>query len=180
MSHTTLATAYEDGELEGEYEFRNSHGSAPFIWDTLCRKYEIGADDFGRWPTPYGPNMEDWPKLWSYHNNGGKLTAWEKNCLVTTYDNAVIKRDDMLTVAKSFEIFHDAFYNGKRVSSLAKQAESIRDAYEKGARFLAWTQTSVCEDWFRTYNEDEDDVSLYNVNKGTKHHIGEVLPLEQV
>lgn len=177
MSRTTLATAYENGELEGEYEFRNSWGFAPFVWDALCRKYEIGANEHGEWPNRYGPTMDDWMNLWKFVDDA-KITPWEHNVLMSTYDDMVVLRDDMLTLAKSMRRFEDAFSNGKKACSLAEQAAAIEDAHGKGARFIAWNTTSVNEPWWSRYDEALDEMVYYNVDKGTKHKTAPILPLD--
>lgn len=175
MSYTELAAAFENGELHGEHEFRNSHGSAAFIWDVLVRKYEIGADDLGRWEHGFPP-MDAPERLWKYHQDGGRLTSWEKNALETTYDNTVVKRDDMLTVAASFRRMENAFCNGKRVCSLAAQAKVIVELHEKGALFLAWHQTSVGDCWYVTCTDEES--RYYNVLTGTDHRVAPILAIE--
>lgn len=179
MSYTTLAVVFEDGEIKSGYEFRNGWGSAPFIWDKIATKYRIGAPwQFG------GPGLNDWEKVWKYHQDGGALDPAEHNALVSTYDRTVVKRDDMLALADSFERFVELHPPGNRVCSLPDQAKAIREAHEKGARFIAWTQTSVSDPWWyglsgqeEEGDEEDDSRYRYNVNTGTGHTIGDILPL---
>lgn len=158
MSRTTLYAAYGDGVLVGEAEFQNSHGSAAFIWRTLCRKYEWRIEELLGIKLPRF-SMDCWEHLWQYERKDGPLRAWEYNCLISTYDHVVVVRPDMLVLADSMERFEGAHAVLGEACSLGDQARAIRKAHEKGARAIAWQQTSVGDDmwWVAGDDEDEDD-----------------------
>jgi len=164
MSRTTLAVAFAGGFEKG-YEFQNGWGSAPFIWDKLAQAYGITGDHRSRWPN-----------VWKYHSEGKPLEPFEHNALVTTYDRYVVQRGDMLAIADSFEQFVEAHPPGDRVCTLLEQAVAIREAYAQGGEFLAWNQTSVCEEWFWSYmDDDEGDRINYDPRKQTEHTVADVI-----
>jgi hypothetical protein len=177
MSHTTLAIAGKDGVFKAAQTYSNSWGSAPFIWDALVRKYGFGANFYGT-RDAFRPTSSDWPKLWSYHDRGGRLQPWEANALSTTYEHVVVAREDMLCVATSLRRFQDAFWNGKVACSLAAQANDIEAEFRAGALYIAWGQTSVDRSWWYTFDEEADEGHYYNVLTGKSHRRAQVVPLD--
>lgn len=172
MSYTTLAASFgKNGSLTPFREFRNGWGSAPFIWDKLVERYRVqkklgDIEDLGGWKS-----------LWEFHREGGITEPWEVNALLTTYDRMVVKREDMLTVSKSLREFERVYRTeSNRVCSLSAQADAIEEAYKKGARFIAWTQTSVSDNWWHGYDENDKEV-LYRPDTDNDHFVAEVLPL---
>lgn len=180
MSRTTIAVAHADGYLHNAKDFSNSWGSAAFVWTALASKYRIGADENGLFGTHYKssmPSFDAWDAVWKYHNEGKPLTPWEANTLVTTYDKMVLFRKDIPVVAESFRRFADAHSVPTQVCTLVQQAAFLDEAYAAGAVAVAWNQTSVSEEWYSTYNGDEDDSQAYNVLTGTTHNTADILPI---
>ena len=165
MSYTSLAVADADGILENTYEYKNGHGSAPFIWDALCRKYELGE------------SYDSWQKLWE---TDVPFTPLHYNVMQITLDNCVLRRADMELLAKCLQIFEKEFHNPQRVCSLPQQALDILEAHANGAEFIAWNHTSVCDEWYHVRNEETEEREGYNVLTGTMHHFVELLPLEEL
>jgi hypothetical protein len=167
MSYTELYVAYEDGDLTCEYEFKNSHGGAMFIWNALINKYGIEGPTYAF----HEGEKDRYQRLWDFaRDNPTKLRPWELNALLSTYDNVTVVREDMLALADSLDRFKDAHDSGKYVCSLAEQATAIREAHKKGAHVIAWNQTSVNGDaWLGEYNEETDDYDSYNIHKNDDH-----------
>jgi hypothetical protein len=167
MSNTVLAIAYT-GEFQTEVTFRNGWGSGPFIWDKLCDQFEIP-----------GMMLERWENLFAYHKNREAMFDYfEHNTLVTTYDKAVVRRDDMLTVAEGFELFVKKYQRGApRVCTLPVQATAIRTAHAEDAEFLTWNQTTSGDSWWVHVDRETDHVTYYDPHFGTKHWIASIKPL---
>lgn len=170
-----MTAAYDEG-FTGTWDFNNSWGSAAFVWDKLCGRYvpEL-AETY--------PFYHRWHALFRFHQDHD-LDTFEHNTLVTTYDRHVVKRDDMLVVAKSFERFVKAFPPDGRACSLLEQAQAIRQAHRAGAEYLAWQQTSVGEPWFWTKrneeDSDQDEWKPYDPHIGNDHIIAPIVPLAEM
>jgi hypothetical protein len=164
MTYTTISAAFEGGFVSDE-NFRGGWGSGPFVWDNLADRYNIEGGMFERWKN-----------LATYHETNA-LEPFEHNTLVTTYDWHVVKRDDMLTIARSFECFVAAYPPGDRACTLLEQAKAIRGRYAEGAEFLAWNQTSVSDPWFEIRDEESDDRTYYDPHHQNEHTVATVKPL---
>lgn len=141
-----------------------------FIWEALCGAYGIEGSFFG--------DDNKYSKLWSGDEDGTLgLKPWETNALRTTYDNAVVERGALPAIAASLREFHRAYRNDTKVCSLSAQANAIDDAYSKGARAVAWNQTSVNADcrWLGV-RIDEDDYRPYNIDRDNDHTVHEWAP----
>lgn len=193
MSHTTIYAVRkpEDG-FESEAEFRNSHGSATFVWNALLRRYKDGIlkgkpllGDNGNWGR--GVSVFDaWSEVWKYDQAGGYLEPWERNVLRSTYDNAVLMRDSFLMMADAMDHFEAAHHSGElaeHACTLHKQAECLRKLHVAGdVVAVAWCQTSVGEFWgegHRDMEADEDeDGDLpwvpYRIDQDSQHFVIEV------
>jgi hypothetical protein len=180
MSYTTLATAREDGILRSiRPTFRNSHGSAPFVWSALALRYRINVET---WYNGGQPSMFSWEKVWEYEKQGGALEPWEKNTLFATYDNVVIKRDDIPLTSKSLRLFEE--YHSRampnHVCSLIQQADVIDEHYSRDelVKYLAWAQTSLSDTWYLSYDAEKEEEIEYCILTGTKHWVATLTPLE--
>lgn len=193
MSCTTLYAVMpdNDGEFTEAGEYRNSYGSAVFIWHALLDTYKRGilngrplmGDPGVGWDPSAVDRFSAYDLLWKYDSKGGELQPWERNALKSTYDNALLPRAGMLTMADSLERFAAAHHTGKRlhgVCSLREQAATLREIHAKGALAAAWNQTSCSEFWGDgTYEDDEDETSTpYSIDRDDKHWEIAVLPLD--
>jgi hypothetical protein len=170
MSDTEIAIAYTQGFVT-TFSFRNGWGSAPYIWDRLCDRYNIEGPFVG---SERGESR--WEKLFKYHSEN-TLEPFEHNALVTTYDRYVVDRAGMLFVANSFDRFVEVYPPSWRVCTLAEQAKVIRDAHDRnGAEFLAWTQTTISDSWYRLFDEERDKTEYYDPHTGTDHILADVVP----
>jgi hypothetical protein len=208
MSCTTLYAVWphSGGTFEEVGEYRNSYGSAIFVWSALFKAYRqhiIGrqalAGEFPGCPGAIG-HFDTYPLLWKYA--AGKFDdlpelpsydprpqdtgfrPWETNTLLSTYDNAVLPRNGMLVMAQSFERFAYIYHAGDQrthVCSLREQAATLREIYERGAVAAAWCQTSTSDFWGSgTYDEETEEHTPYSIETGKDHWMIEVLELDQM
>ena len=135
---------------------------------------------------------EIWQYLWEcVKDDKVNLRNWEYNVLVSTYDDAMVRREDLLKLADDYDKFEEALHPKGRVCHLSSIAKDMRKAYEDGAQGICFYAMSVGEDpWDGVYiEENPDDLDLeygteeydeqeelwedsfrpYNVNTDTKH-----------
>jgi hypothetical protein len=152
MSRTTLHPVPEKGEIEDFEEYQNSHGSAPYIWNALCRKYL---------------KLEAYYKLHEYCEKNEMYKLWDlakdenvephhRLVLATTFDHVMVKRKNLPKIVKAFESFVADFPPGEYACSLPQQAEDLRKLYEDPSCYaVCWTQTSVSGDHWTSYDKCE-------------------------
>jgi hypothetical protein len=155
MSHTSLYIITADGEIESYAEYRNSHGSAPQVWDILGERY---LSDYHPHGTQYDPAIHRvWindrsvlADLFRLANSGG-MEDFERRTLWTTDDNVLVRIEDVPAYADAMAKFAEV-YGPQRpgeVFSIGQQAEDLRRVYAeleaKGWRGVGWNQTSVGE-----------------------------------
>lgn len=91
----------------------------------------------------------------------------DRICLFTTFDNCLVKKDDIPKVIEVFRLF-------KGETSLKEQADILEQMYvDDDCIAVGWNQTSVNGDtWVNLggYDEDNDESIPYNCLTGTKHY----------
>jgi len=82
MSHTTILAVYPGDRIEHLEELRNSHGTAPVLWNVMCQRY-LGTE-----PYRY---LELGDELWDLYK---KLTipVAERAVFVMTFDHAWVAK----------------------------------------------------------------------------------------
>jgi len=164
MSYTTIAAAYADGILKPYKDFRNGWGGAPFIWDALAMKYNLGTNSLEAWPTLFQ----------AVENNTITLEPYEWNALETTQPFRVVHHDNMPTIANSLEHFwrkNTHRFSTTRICHLPDQTLTIRELHTSKALFIAWNQTSVDSCWWSHFDPTTEETLPYNVLTETKHKI---------
>lgn len=95
------------------------------------------------------------------------VSVTDKICLFTTFDNCLVKKDDIPKVIEAFRCF-----DGE--TSLKEQADVLEKMYsDEDCIAVGWNQTSVNgETWvnFGGYDENNDEGIPYNCLTGTKHY----------
>jgi len=89
--------------------------------------------------------------------------------LMSTFDNVMVKRADLPTVATAFEEYWRFFADG---GHLDEQAKKLRELAEDETCYaVCWNQTSVNCDTWRVYDADEDDnrQRFYDMSRDTGH-----------
>lgn len=146
MSYATV-TAVKPGSSEpGEdiLEFRNGHGFGPCVWRVICRVY-LGSDNW------LSCNKTLWP-LW----RDERLPLHQRAVLGMTYDRVYIVKADYARAAADIRAYLNDFpVDEKLVNHWPDFAELLESDPDCEAIGIA---NSICENWWRRYDEDEEAV----------------------
>jgi len=152
MSYTTVKALVIGGRSEDIEELRNSHGSAPVIWDPLCQRY-LGTG-------PFSWSLDDtidrlWP-LW----RDPALPEHQRAVLRMTYDYAYVSKKDFGRAAADIRKFLVDFpVNPQYVNHWPRIAEIFEGNPDVPAIGFEWT--SCAEDlWRGGWDEDEEEYGL--------------------
>lgn len=162
MSHTAIHITSESGEVSTIARIHNAWRGAMFIWDTLG-KFKL-HDRSQYWNAV--TNAKD---VWELFETK-RLNRTERLVLGSTFDRAMVKKENLNSLAREFEEFNSR-YNpvGARPNSLSEQADVMRKAAESDDCYaLFWTQTSVSDDVWMVY-ENEDEPRWYDITRDTEH-----------
>lgn len=155
MSYTEIFKFKEDGNAEMIAEIHNAHRGAMAIWVELGKKYN----------TPF--SLFSPQKVWGLQNKNIDIT--DKICLLSTFDNVVIKKENLNRLISAFRDF-----SGN--TSLKEQADVIENEFKKHNNLLgiAFNQTSVNGDnWesgFGSFDEDNQEYLPYNILEDNDRH----------
>ena len=142
---------HPDGVID-VVEFRNSHGSAPIVWDLMAQKY------LGLQPFHYSFHTE---KLWPLWKD---LTIPEHHraVLAMTYDDTVIIKTDFKRAAEDIRKFLEDFpVNPEYENHWPAILEIFKNNPECDAIGFYWT--SVSEDPFQgDWNDEKEDYEPLN------------------
>jgi len=147
MSYTTVKALWPGEKHEDLEELRNSHGSAPVIWDLMCQEY-LGTKEFG-----YDRVIDDlWP-LWKRCD----IPEYRRAVLMMTYDRVYVIKADYERAAKDIRAFlKDYPPKPERVNHWTRIAEIYESNPDIPA--IGLYCTSVSEDPFAgTWDEEKDE-----------------------
>jgi hypothetical protein len=163
MSYTTLHLVKEGG-IENYREFANSWGGAMFIWDSLCKRYFPGQVPY---TLIFGGGTEN---LWGLAQRKD-VALNDRVVLMTTFDRAMVRKENLLDLANRFEQFVKDHPNPSVVCSLPDQAVAMRKiAAEQDCVGVCWTQTSVSGDvWYVGDELGESGLRPYDIAKDKGH-----------
>lgn len=174
MSCTIMYTVRPDGTLETLAEFRNSHGSAPQIWDRLAFKHlancvDPDADDpvaeaasgrESRLTSNFIVNdllrlsSASWlkgPMSRVPHGCKSLMEPYEWRTLFTTDPWVIVKPEHFGIYADALQAFHDEWHERAKGQpwSIGEQAAHLRALAEDpgGVRGVCWAQNSTCNRW---------------------------------
>ena len=189
MSKTVIHGFGMDGICTSKIaEANNAWRGAVMVWQILESKY------LPKYRPRYVPasvpddEIEEYlgykPTRLSSSNVGAMSAVWhlliadgvsitDKIVLGTTFDNVLVRRDDIPKVIEAFEAF-DKEHEG--MTNLKEQADGLRAFYkDEEVSAVGWNQTSVNgEDWSNIgepiIDEDGDEVGgPYNFKTGNRH-----------
>ncbi|MGF7535032.1 hypothetical protein AAGG74_15285 [Bacillus mexicanus] len=155
MSYTEIYGVKTNGEVVFVGETKNAWRGAMHVWTKLCQKYNIEAGFGG------------FQELWKLTDTGA-LDDFENITLKSTFDNVVVKKEDIPMLLEAFRLYESRFPN----SSLLEQAEIIKKDILEDKEMIAvcWNQTSVnANPWTDGYDEDNEEKIPYNVLTGERH-----------
>ena len=149
MSYTTVKAIWPGEKHEDLEELRNSHGSAPPIWNAMCKKY-------------YGTNDHTYmfdgtlDKLWPRWKDLS-IPEHQRAVLMMTYDRAYVAKKDYARAAADIKKFFQDFpANSEYVNHWPK----IQAIFESNPDIpgIGLYCTSVSEDPFQgEWNEEKEE-----------------------
>lgn len=147
MSTTTVKAVWPGEKAENIEELRNSHGSAPVIWNEIAKRY-LGMKDY-----EYSFRSEEiWP-LYKRHD----MPEHHRAVLMMTYDNALVIKANYKQAAADIRAFLIDF---PPIPGYANHWPRIADIFdgELDCPAIGFYMTSVCEDNFRgSYNDETEE-----------------------
>lgn len=168
MSYSTLYVLDKDGLMQPDIELANAWGSGAFVWTVLCDKYrkQLSGDSF---------LFRDWGEL-IHRRDELPLTWYEYNVLEWSLDWSIVRVQDFRLFIESLEAFSAEHHgDGRRVNHMPAIARRLRELLEKqeGYGVGIWN-TSVSDDPWTVYENDEDGYRRYDINKDEKHDFCEL------
>jgi len=149
MSYTTIKAIWPGEKTEDLEELRNSHGSAPPIWNALCKKY-YGTQDHSYMLN--GTLDKLWPR-WKDLS----IPEHQRAVLMMTYDHAYVSKNNYARAAADIEKFFADFspiYGN--VNHWPRLVEILKSDPDIPA--LGLYCTSVSEDPFQgEWNEERNE-----------------------
>lgn len=144
MSYTTIKAIWPGERVESVGELHNAWGSAPFIWDAICKRY-LG----GNWIS----NSE---KLWPLWEDQ-KLPLHQRAVLAMTYDRMYLVRADYARASADIRRFLEDFTGAvDRANHWPAIAELLESNPDYPA--IGFHMTSVADDpWRGPYDEEIDE-----------------------
>jgi hypothetical protein len=167
---------FRDGIATPDETYRNSHGTATFIWNALLKKHK---------ETLYPGGVPEYLLL--DEDSLGRLlekkfellAPWELAVLDWTLDRALIRNENVSNFADHLDRFEESYQLGDRVCHLKSIASRLR-ALEAPFDAVGLYATSVGENlWFHplpeeAWEENGEEERPYDLNKDSDHFYVEV------
>lgn len=147
MSSTTIIAVWPGDRTEELDELRNSHGSAPIIWNAVAQRY-LGLKDL-----EYFQHIE---QVWPLYQRSD-MPAHQRAVLLMTYDNAIVLREHYLRTSMDIRAFLADFPTDAQYVNhwghIAALFETMPDCPAIG-----FWMTSISENPFEgDWNEERED-----------------------
>jgi len=147
MSTTTVKAVWPGEKAEDLEELRNSHGSAPVVWNEIAKRY-LGLKDY-----EYSLHSDE---IWPLYKRAD-MPAHQRAVLMMTYDNALVMKANYKQAAADIRAFLADFPPRPDYANHWARIAEIFDG-ELGCPAVGFHMTSVSEDPFLgQYNEETDD-----------------------
>lgn len=161
MSHCKVIRFKNDKKTE-YLECKNSHGGAARIWDAMYKKY------LRRYPNDPTDNwlLGKWQSdLWKVAD---AVTVPDpfRAVLASTYDHAIVRRENFQQFASDLRSFVAAFPPGPCVCHLEAWAEYVESSGDD-VWAIGFHGTSVSDNLWVKY--DDDDCVPYDFDTNTRH-----------
>lgn len=156
MSYTTIKAVWPGQKSEDIEELRNSHGSAPVVWNEIAKRY-LGLNDY-----EYSFHTGE---LWPLYKRED-MPAHQRVVLMMTYDNALVLKANYKQAAADIRAFLKDFPPKDGYANHWKRIAEIFDG-EPDCPAIGFHMTSVSEDPFQgpfneeTEEHDQPDWSVY-------------------
>ena len=167
MSYTEIYGFDKNGDAYYYDSVKNAWRGGMAIWQYLEKKYlppyysKYAHIETSRCFSMDSEAMKD---IWQLANNE-RVSEIDKICLLTTFDNVLVRKEDMPKVIEAFRCF-----DGE--TSLKEQADILEDMVNNDDCIaVGWNQTSINGDTWENYkyNEEKGDYEPYNCIDYTDH-----------
>ena len=149
MSRTTVLSlvpgSTDPNDMEYITELRNSHGSAPVVWNAMAQRY-LGASPFA-----YSEHLDELCKIASTD----AAPSAHRAVLIMTFDLAYVRKEHFAQAARDIRTWLSDF---RIPSTYANHWPALAALYESDPVYdaIALWQTSVTNNPFEPYDADED------------------------
>ena len=151
MSCTTILSVSAGKSPEDIKELQNSHGSAPVVWNELCKKY-FGTEDHSY--------MGHISRLWPLYKDQ-TVPQHHRSVLMMTYDRAYVSKKHFQQASDDIRKFLKDFPPNERYVNHWREIAEIYDAPDQGCENIGLYCTSVSDNPFLGYwNEEKDDYDI--------------------
>lgn len=158
---TTSLVEFHDGKADFWHEFRNSWGGAARIWHALFKAYVPKSSEYDSWIMA----AED-GRLWKLAEDE-RLDSNERLAYLFCCDNALVKREFFAEMAAALRVFTEKH---PVVGQTCCHLSAWADVFDRSdAEAIGLHATSVCEDPWRAWNEEEDEYEPYSLKSGDRH-----------
>jgi hypothetical protein len=181
MSYTEIYSFGKDGNAYSYEDVKNAFRGAMAVWGFLEEKYlsdyrpsfvpvnipDSKIEQYLHYkPTRVSSASDDnaMKEIWALFRDE-RLLKEERIVLGTTFDNVLVKKENIQEVI-------DAFYKFEGETSLKEQADILKELINDGDTIaIGWNQTSVCEGWTSKglYDEENEETATYNLFKQKDH-----------
>jgi hypothetical protein len=160
MSYSTIKAIYYGDRTEDIFELRNSHGTAPYVWEAMAKKY-LGITKAYDHPNKGWMQLDN--ELWDLWKRKD-VPEEHKLVFMLTFDRAYIARENyqkMSQAIKKFLLdFPPVFENVNHWMTISEILEGKLNGKIKIEDIpgIGLYCTSVSEDPFQgSWNEDKDE-----------------------
>lgn len=173
MSYTEIYKFNKKGKAEELGEVHNAFRGGMLVWKTLEERHltSLPIPSWSFHDTKYWSRTsqmdggESMKEIWGLFNND-KLSIEEKIVLGSTFDNVLIRKENIPRTLEAFRMFESG-------TSLSLQADIIETILENDDVIaIGFNQTSVVGDtWlnFGGLDEDSGEYLPYDINTGKRH-----------
>ena len=147
MSTTTVKSVWPGERTEDLEELRNSHGSAPVVWNEMAKRY-LGLKDF--------EYLRHGDEIWPIYKRAD-MPAHHRVVLMMTYDYAIVMKANYAQAATDIRAF---LADSPLLQEYANHWPRIAQLFasEPECPAIGFHMTSVSDDPFQgKYNEEIDD-----------------------
>jgi hypothetical protein len=147
MSKTEIYAVKENEDLIFIGECRNAFRGAMYVWNDIAKRY-FNLESFPH----FDEDMQK--RVWNAGNEN-QLTQSEEIVLASTMDRAIVKKENinlLLVALNEYGSKHENSSILEQANLIKERLSDIPDGYS-----IAWIQTTVCDGWFREYDEDSDE-----------------------
>lgn len=173
MSCVEIYGFNKNGIIEEEREVRNAMRGSMLIWQHIEKKYLPSLKPLYGWESDnyrsrfFTFSSDKLDEFWNLITDK-KVSEVDRIVLGSTYDNVLIKKDNIEKLLNAYEKFEGE-------SNLKEQILAIKDLFKnRNIIALGYNQTSVNSNPWWEYNEEKEDEEnyfgeSYNFLTGKRH-----------